>query len=130
MTTLTPKLLEELKRIKLPGEFPLTHKPVLPSILLFSERPKEFLNELRRVRETLAFRAGYSKKRGSVKRNEGEANSEGSESEEQEGLEKRPRTKKKNSNLRERVQAEPNLSLEEKNLFLSMLSPSKVRKKK
>lgn len=129
MTTLNPQLLEKLKSIKLPGELPLTHKPVLPSIILFKDRPKDFLHALRELRSTLAFRAGKSKKRKSVRRDEASTSAEGSDSEGEEGLEKRSRSQKKNSNLRERV-ASSQFSLEEKDLFLSMLSSKKARKKK
>lgn len=130
MTTLTPKLLEELKRIKLPGEIPLTHKPVLPSILLFSERPKDFLHALRELRQTLSFRAGPSKKRKTASRDEGDLEGEGEQSSGEEGLAKGSRTKKKNKNLRERVAGSTNLSEGEKDLFLSLLSTPKTRSKK
>lgn len=73
MSAPTQDILNKLKSIKLPGEFPLKRRPVLPDIVLFSDRPKEFINELRRLRETLAFKAGPSKKRTTVGGNEAEA---------------------------------------------------------
>lgn len=54
-------MLARLKSVKLPGELSLTHKPVLPDIVLFENRPKEFLHDLRRKREALSFKAGPSK---------------------------------------------------------------------
>lgn len=58
---LTNEMLARLKNVKLPGELPLTHKPVLPDIVLFENRPKEFLHDLRRKREALSFTKGPSK---------------------------------------------------------------------
>lgn len=76
----TQDILNKLKSIKLPGEFPLKRRPILPDIVLFSDRPKEFINELRRLRENLSFKAGPSKKRSTAGGDEGEALLEGEES--------------------------------------------------
>jgi len=60
---LTPEKFRELKSIKLAGSIGLTHKPVLPSIIEFSTRKDGWLDDLRKLRETMAFKPGPSKRR-------------------------------------------------------------------
>lgn len=101
----TQDILNKLKSIKLPGEFPLKRRPVLPDIVLFSDRPKEFINELRRIRENLPFKAGPSKKRSTVGGDEGESlleSVEGGEAEKTatKGRARRTTSKKKSEDRR------------------------------
>jgi hypothetical protein len=77
MLPLSPETLEKIKKTKLAGSLGLTHKPVLPSIMPFSSRPKEFLDELRKLRETMSFKVGPSKRRIAASESEEEADGTG-----------------------------------------------------
>lgn len=60
---LSSELLKKLKTVKLPGTLKLKSRCVLPGTTLFPQRKREFLDELRLVRESMAVKMGPNKSR-------------------------------------------------------------------
>lgn len=130
---LTPERFAELKKVKLAGSIGLTHKPVLPDIKLFITRPEGWLDDLRRLRETMAFKPGPSKRRlassESEEEVEGTENVDGTDSKQKTTNKKSTQTSRRPSTTAATKLANSKLSTDDQATLLALFGTTSKRKK-